>query len=339
MYIIRPITSEDTEAFIQIAFSAGMGMTSIPKNRQLLQKRVAESEKAFAKDVAKPGDESYLFVLENTEKNKIGGTCGINAKTGLNAPLYFYRLESKQQYVQLCAQTQTIPYMRIVSYTEAPSEVCSLFLTPEFRHGGLGRLLSLSRFLFMAAHPHRFDKMTYAEMRGYIVNNISPFWEGIGRHFANMQFAELMHLRDEETIEVASALPSTPIYIHLLPKEVQESIGKIHPHTEGALAMLIHEGFILSDEIDIFDGGPKIEVETREIRSIKSSVVATVAEILPTIDSCQYLVSNNRLDFRACIAPIQIEMNNNVAINSETAEAIKINVGDKIRYVTLQGAS
>jgi arginine N-succinyltransferase len=185
MMIIRPITANDTEAFIRIAFEASMGITSMPKNEEILLQKVELSLQSFAKDVKEAGNELYLFVLEDTQTNTIGGTCGIVAKTTMSEPpLYFYRIESMQQHPPFVPTAKEIPFMRIVRYYETPTEICSLYLSPNFRQKGQGRLLSLSRFLFMASFPERFDKMVFAEMRGYIdKNDASPFWEGIApRH-------------------------------------------------------------------------------------------------------------------------------------------------------------
>lgn len=334
MIVIRPITNNDTEAFINFAFTAGIGMTSMPKNREVLQKRVADSEKSFSKEVQETGDEEYLFVMEDLKTRTIGGTCGINAKTGISLPKYFYHVEVKEKYSPHLSMPQQIPQMSPVSYRNAPSEICSLYIMPEFRREGLGRLLSLSRFLFIAAHPHRFDNTVYAEMRGFTDKNQNcPFWEGIGRHFLDIDYDELMRLRDMGNFDVSQVLPEYPIYNSLLPKEVQEVIGKIHSNTWPAFNMLTQEGFYLTDDIDVFDGGPKIEAETQEIRTIKTCSVDTVVEITRNpIESSKYILSNNRLDFRSCYSTL-LKESKGVSISSETAEALQVNVGDKVRYV------
>jgi arginine N-succinyltransferase len=334
MIVIRPITQQDAEAFIQIAFEAGIGMTSMPKNRDVLLERVANSGSSFKKQLKQPGDESYLFVLEDINTGAIGGTSGIVAKTGLKNPLYFYRIETIQQDGPIYPRAIDIPLMKVVHYYNAPSEICSLYLSPQFRQEGLGRLLSLARFLFIAEFPERFDQTIFAEMRGYIEKDLSsPFWEGIGRHFIDIDFTSLMHMRDEETLDVSQILPAYPIYLSLLPKSVQEGIGKIHPATRPALNMLIQEGFYHTEDIDVFDGGPKIEAEIKDIRTIKSSKVDAVVEISSRpIEGPRYILSNNRLDFRACYSSLQYKGAKGIAIPHATAEALKLQVGDSIRY-------
>ncbi len=48
-------------------------------------------------------------------------------------------------------------------------------------------------------------------------------------------------------------------------------IGRVHPNTEPALAMLKAEGFSYQGYVDIFDAGPAIEAETDKIRAIAES--------------------------------------------------------------------
>lgn len=334
MIIIRPININDKEAFITFAFTAGLGMTSMPKNQTLLEKKVADAEQAFSKKVLQAGNEEYLFVMQDLTTGEIGGTCGINAKTGTTQPKYFYRIQTEVKESSMHPARQQIPTMSAVCYRDAPSEICSLYLLPEFRREGLGRLLSLSRFLFAAAHPQRFDEIIYAEMRGFVDKNQNcPFWEGIGRHFLDIDFDELMRLRDLGSFDVSQVLPKHPIYISLLPTEVQEVIGKIHSNTWPAFNILTQEGFYLTDEIDVFDAGPRIEAETKEIRTIKTCSVDTVTEITRNpIESPKYLLSNNRLDFRACYSTI-LKVSKGVTISVEAAEALHLNIGDTVRYV------
>ena len=96
MMIIRPITEKDTEAFIKMAFTAGIGMTSMPKNREILEKRVNESIKAFAKATPSPDAGIYLFVLEDLKTGEIGGICGIASQTGRQFPIPFYRIKKHE---------------------------------------------------------------------------------------------------------------------------------------------------------------------------------------------------------------------------------------------------
>lgn len=334
MIIIRPIRKKDTESFIKLAFAANIGMISLPKNPEILEKKIADSEHAFGKDIGHRQNERYLFVLEDTTTGKIGGVCGIDSNAGEGEDRYFYRLETHQTTSPILTAHQQILLLRPIIYAGAASEICSLYLFPDFRREGLGRLLSLSRFLFAASHPDRFESIFYAEMRAYVDKNQScPFWEGVGRHFLDIDYEELIKLRSTGNFDVRQVLPEYPIYVSLLPIEVQESIGKIHPNTWPAFNMLSQEGFYPTNEVDVFDAGPRIEAETKEIRTIKTCTQDLVLEITRNqIDSSRYIISNDRLDFRSCYSTLQ-RSSKGVCISDEAAEALKLKTGDPIRYV------
>ncbi len=334
MRIIRPITKKEEEIFIEFAFHIDQGMSSMPKNRERLLHILHQAEHSFQKEIITPGDEHYIFVLEDLQTGNIEGTCGIVAKTGLHDPLYFYHKEHMQR------MDHEIPYLRMVHYFSQPSEIGSLFLIPEARHTGSGRLLSLSRFLFIAANPERFDPVVFAVMRGFFTENrISTFWNGIGRHFSHMEFNEIMKLQNESELDIPRFFPSFPVYLELLPKEVQESVSKVHTDSLPALNMLIQEGFQLTNEVDMIDGGPKIEAEVSQIRTIKDSIVAVVEEIVANVvDQRRYLICNNQLQFRACCSGIMCKKSKfSVAISEEAAFALQVKKGDMVRYVPAVG--
>lgn len=336
MIIIRPIRSQDLPIFAEFSFESLLGITSLPRDRDKLLEKIVHSENCFRNQIKEPQNEEYYFVLEDLTTNRIGGICGISVQSSQNRNLFYEICEKETKAKHLSAPKS----LKILKTTEGPgncSEICSLYLQPSFRHSGLGRLLSLSRFLFIAAHHHRFHKKIVAEMRGFIDDRqISPFWEAIGRHFCNLSFVELMTQLDQDRTFISEIIPEFPIYIDLLPPEAQEVIGKTHQNTLPALNMLLQENFILNQLIDVFDAGPLMIVDTQAIRTIKNSTVCTVSiakTLLP--DETEFLISNEQIDFRCCFGRIQFESPDLAVINQETADALGITEGSQIRYVTI----
>src|SRR3546814_11892990 len=71
--------------------------------------------------------------------------------------------------------------LNLVTDFEGATEVGGLFLHPEKRRDGVGRLLARSRYLFIAMHRRRFGEEVMAELRGRLdEKGSSPFWEGLG---------------------------------------------------------------------------------------------------------------------------------------------------------------
>lgn len=322
MYIVRPIEPSDLDAFEECAKKADIGLTNLPKKREDLEARIRESLASFHKEVEKPENEIYTFVLEKRDTGEVGGTCSLYAHTGIINPLLFYRLETDKQNRQILCP---------VSYSRGPSEICALYILPEFRKGGLGRLLSLSRFLFIASHRKRFDRTIIAEMRGVIHHGHSPFWEEFGRRLCDVSFSEVFEKQKDWVVNI---LPQWPVYLALLPKEVQEVIGKTSLETTPALKILENEGFNITTDVDIFDAGPKMEAHTKEIRTIKRSCVAKVEEICKELPKSEkWLLSNEDLNFRACYGEMFLKGKGKVKLHENTAEALNVERGGTIRFV------
>ncbi len=334
MFVMRPINENDLDAYDAFAKKASLGLINLPKNREALKEKIKESQRAFNTPIEEPDRENYIFALENIITGELGGTCGICSSMGVKEPNYYFQITSIKN-----KQTQNdMQVLNLVNYRKGPSEVLALYLKAEFRKEGLGKLLSLSRFLFMANHRKRFKDYTVAEMRGYIKEDDTvPFWESIGRKFLDISYTELCEMERSGHAFIPNILPQWPLYVALLPQEAQEHLAKTHDKTLPALKMLYKEGFTFTGEIDPFDGGPKIGCKTEEIATIKNSQTAIVDSIDQTIDNSRaYLLSNTNIDFRACYGNVYSVNKGLVSISADIAKALKVGLGDEIRFVKLE---
>ena len=333
MFLIRPIHEKDLDAYEEFAKKSSLGLINLPKNRELLKEKIIASQRAFDAPIEKPDLENYIFVLEDMHTGELGGTCGICSRMGVTEPNYYYRLAfTKNEYTQ-----KDMQILASVNYPIGPTEIFALYLKAEFRKEGLGQLLSLCRFLFIANHRQRFEAYVAAEMRGYIKDDDHvPFWENIGRKFLDISYAELCEMEIESRAFIPSLLPKWPLYTALLPKEAQECIGKTHDKTVPALKMLNEEGFAFTGEIDPFDGGPKIGCKTDDIATIKNSSTAIVDAINQALDNSRsFIISNTNIDFRACYGNVIILKPGLASIPAALAHALKVGLGDEIRFVKI----
>lgn len=335
MFIIRRVNAKDLDNLEKLAMSYTMGVTSLPKNRYKLEEKLKLSLVSFDKAVSEPSHELYLFLLEDTVTGEVGGISGIMARCGTYEPVHLFRVQNvrSNKGVELPA----IQVLHPISLHFGPSEICSLFLLKEFRRGGLGKLLSLSRFLFMASHPQRFDTVTIAEMRGVIkTDNSSPFWDSVGRYFVNMTFQGAMALRDKGLFHYYNLIPEFPIYISMLTKKARDCIGKVHQNTKPALKMLLQQGFHVTSDIDVFDGGPVIQAATADIKTIRRSKKTVIAKIEETMEQGRTtIISTVTTDFRACFSSVKKLPNGKLVIPAETAKALNLEVGSVVRYITI----
>lgn len=337
MKLIRPIALHDLPALLHMARTAGAGFTSLPPDEGYLREKIALSMASFDRSVQVAGHERYMFVMEETDSGEVGACCAIEAACGLDEPFYNYRVGLTVHASRELGIYNRVPTLYLSNDLTGTSVLCSLFMRPEFRGDGAGKLLSKCRFLFMAQFPQRFAEKVIAEMRG--VSNEeghSPFWEGLGRHFFSVDYERAEHIVGMgNKAFIAELMPPHPIYTVLLPKSAQDVMGKVHPQTVPALHLLEQEGFRYQGYIDIFDGGPSVEVPRNEIRSIKRSRLfeAVIAE--PAAGGVPCLVSNTDLHgFRCTHATLYVEAGK-VAIPAALARALAIDEGDMLRVTAL----
>lgn len=338
MVIIRPVRMDDLDHLVGLAHRETFGLTSLPKDAQTLRKRIRESLQSFQKEVEQPAGELYVFVMEDLETSTVVGTSCIVAKIGGFQPFYMYRIETCVHQSETLGIRKEISILHLVREHSGPSEIGGLLLAPEYRRHGNGRLLSLFRFLFMVHYPQRFENTVIAEMRGVLdPEGNSPFWEALGRHFFDMDYpsADLLSAMDKKFI--ADLMPTCPIYIPLLPKSAQKVIGQVHEQTRPALKLLHDEGFQSMGMVDIFEAGPLVSCPLEQIRTVKESRSAAVRDLMPdTAEVPAHVIAAPGEEFRACMGTATIDPDGNATVNASAAQALRLNVGDRIRFAPLR---
>ncbi|HEY7116712.1 MAG TPA: arginine N-succinyltransferase [Tepidisphaeraceae bacterium] len=340
MYVIRPITLDDLAPLVELTRLTGFGLTTLPCDEKLLRRRIKESLRGFEKlaDDDPPIGETYLFVMEHVPSKQVVGTCGIVSKVGGFEPFYAYRIETSIHQSEVLHVRKEIQTLHLVETHSGPCEIGSLFLSPQHRAGGNGRLLSLSRFLFIANYAAYFDPTVIAEMRGVVDDKgHSPFWEAVGRHFFDVDFPKADYLSMVNKRFIAELMPKHPIYIPLLPKEAQDVIGAVHEHTKPALKILQDEGFESCDQVDIFEAGPVVRCQLNQVRAIRESRTGEVAALTnEPIESEMFVLAHAGQNFRAGKGPLKSDDSGRVTLPSDLAAALGVGVGDRVRYVPIK---
>ncbi len=338
--VIRPIAQKDLNLLSELLQRTEFGLTSLPKDQNFLKKRILDSEWSFQRIAEEPRGETYLFVMEDLDTRKIVGISGIVSKVGGFEPFYTFKIDSVVHESPTLKVRQEIPVLTLVAEHNGPCEIGSLFLVPAYRKAGLGRFLSLSRFLFMASHKSYFDPMVIAEMRGVIDSEgHSAFWDALGKHFFKIDFPKADFLSILNKHFIADLMPRHPIYIPLLSAAAQAVIGCVHENTKPALKILEEEGFHFNNMVDIFEGGPVMSCPLEQIRTVLASVSSTVLDIVPekrlvsekNPKPKRYLISNNKQDFYCCLGSLE-EKAGQVIISSKTALKLRLLPGDTLRY-------
>ena len=338
MMLFRSATLSDLTAVEQLAEKSGIGITTLPKNRSLLQKRLEWSTSSFSQSITQPEHEYYFFVLEDTLTSQIVGTSAIESAVGYESPFYTYKLSKRTRMSHSLNIRSDYDVLNLVNDKQGSSEICTLFLDPDYRHNSNGLLLSKARFLFIAHYAERFSSTLIAEMRGISdPNGNSPFWDAVCSYFFQMRFpeADCLCLSTNKQF-IADLMPRNPIYVKLIPPDAQNVIGKPHESTVPAMKILEREGFRYNDYVDIFDAGPTIEAPTDQIHSIRASRVMSVKNIVEEVTGKRYILSNTKLDFRAILGQTQLnEADNTCTIDKKTADALQIKERECLRLVPL----
>ncbi|EPJ47939.1 MAG: hypothetical protein OFPI_08310 [Osedax symbiont Rs2] len=338
MLFVRPSKLSDIDALLAISNSVGDGMTSMPSCIKNWERKLQSSNLAFNSTKA-PAEACYFMVLEDSETGKIAGTTAIYNGLGLSQPFYSYQRSTttnKSVTLNTSMQSETLT---LVEHFKGASEVGSLFLLPEYRKPGVGQMLARSRYLLMADAQHRFSDRVMAELRGWIDDaDQSPLWQALGSKFFDMSFQEAVTVSATEgSAFITELMPKHPIYVDLLPKSAREVLSKPNYSSAPALRMLEKEGFQHRGLVDLFDGGPSVDIQLQDIKTIKDSKVASyqVTDHLSTLDQDFYISNGDLQNFSLTMAKGRVTDNQQLLLSRETIDLLQAGEGSasKIRYV------
>ncbi len=332
MLIIRPIEPRDIEEYIDLAEEASLGLTSLPKQRDALEKRIALSQYAFAHKDHQWQQGLYLFVAEEMQQKKIVGTAAITASHQQSR--YYFQIGKEPRLFFGQKKQHRLSLLYPIEYKTDSTEIGGLFLQKNYRYRGMGKGLSLSRFFFMHCFPNRFMDPLFTELRGVIVNGKSPFWNHVGYHFCPIDLEKALQLRIETPECIPQFLPKHPLYVSLLHPEAQKAIGQTNQNTQPAYTILTQQGFVFSEKIDVFDAGPRMQADRENIpflRKIRETKIKTLTTVQESDEA--FLVSNTSLHFRSCHTPGQIDANGEMILPPDVAEALLLQKGDRVCYV------
>jgi arginine N-succinyltransferase len=333
MLIIRPVTMQDHSTLLTLAQEAGIGMTSLPADADVLAKKIERAEGSFAGAKEHKGFEAFLFVMEDTETRKLAGTTGVVAHVGLRNPFYSYKLSTIVQASKELGVYSNQQVLHMVNDYTGASEIGSLFLTKDYRRDGLGRFLSRSRYMLMAEFPDFFSDVVISEIRGVQdESGGSPFYKNLAQHFFKMPFQRADFINATQGGQfISDLMPRYPVYVNLLDERAQAVIGKPLHASLPAIQMLEAEGFRYQGYVDIFDAGPTLEADRKTIRTIRKSRKLAITDIKPVEGKPNSMVSNTALSSFHIVLAATETADNGITIDADTAAALQVKQGDEIR--------
>lgn len=337
MMIIRHAEHRDLDDIYALVVKSGIGMTSLPQNKEILTARIIRTRHTLEGVLAK-GEQGYLFVLEDTELKRVVGISAIEVAVGLTEPFYNFHVGKQVHASQALKVYKTLDTLFLSNDYTGCSELCSLFLDADFRDHNNGKFLSKARFLFIAAFQSCFEQKIIAEMRGFSdENGYSAFWDALGHHFFNMDFATADYLSGVgQKVFIAELMPRFPVYVDLLPSSAQEVIAQVHPHTRPAYHVLQSEGLAYQGYVDIFDAGPSLEAEVKNLRAVKMSQQVKVKIVEnPQLTLIDNLIANDQYQQYRVILSKNIIEQGEIQLNDEQAQALGVKQGSWVRVISL----
>ena len=339
--LIRAATMSDIGRLLEMSELVGSGMTSMPRDRDSWVEKISRSVDDFQLAEPRKSDDIYFMVMEDLSSGRIVGCCAVYTGVGMRSPFYSYKLSTLTSYSEKLDLTVHARILNLVNDFNGKTEIGSLFLLPEYRIDGIGKFLSRSRFLLLADFPTRFSETIFAEMRGWLdEDGNSPFWQHLGSKFFGISFAEADLLNAVEGHQfISDLMPKYPVYLDLLPSEAQDSIGKEHVDTGGALHILNKEGFGFSGYVDIFDAGPTIESPLENIKTVSDSRELSLGAIVDEANIAaqqKFIISNCQLhNYRMIHAGVAVDQDGTeqITISKQSAAILGVKPGDTIRIV------
>lgn len=339
MMIIRYIQPKDVQDLYSLAERAGYGLTSLQPNLEILAAKIQRACDTVAGKLER-ADQGYFFVLEDTELKKVVGVCGIEVALGLQEPWYNFHVGTQVHTSTTLDVYKALPTLFLSNDHTGHSELCTLFLDPDYRKNRNGKFLSKVRFLFLSAFREHFSNTIVAEMRGYSdEKGQSPFWDAVGHKFFDIEFNQADYLSGiGQKSFIAELMPRYPIYVDMLPESAKEVIGQVHPNTLPAYNLLIGEGLRYQGYADIFDAGATLQADIENLRAMKEYKLLNV-EIVSAqqivLQDEPYIIANDHYDdYRAILIYSQPE-DGTIQLSQEQAKQLNLEAGQKIRLLSV----
>lgn len=270
-FIVRAVQREDAQELYELARQ--FTLLNLPAHKRVIETKIERSLASFNDELSK-AEAEYLFVVEDTEAELVAGCSMILAKNGTPAsPNFSFKVLKKERFSRELGVGFIHQILRLNTNTDGPTEVGGLVVDRGYRRRPekIGRMISLSRFIYIGMESRRFEEDLHAEMAPPLTEEgRSEFWEALGRRFTGMPYQEADQISGQNNGFIQSLFPEEDIYLALLDSKARLVLGRVAEETQAALHMLNRIGFKYKDEVDPFDGGPHLGCKASECTLIKN---------------------------------------------------------------------
>lgn len=270
-FIVRAAHRDDLQHLYELARQ--FTLLNLPAERRTIETKLERSRSSFAGELGK-AEAEYLFVVEDVEAEMVVGSSLILAKNGTpSSPNFSFQVLKKERFSRELGIGFIHQILRLRANTDGPTEVGGLVVDRAYRRRPekVGRLISLSRFLYIGMEPDRFEADLHSELAPPLTDEgRSEFWEALGRRFTGMPYQEADQISSQNNGFIQSLFPEEDIYLALLDSKARLVLGRVGEETHAALHLLNRIGFQYKEEVDPFDGGPHLGCSRKECSVVKN---------------------------------------------------------------------
>lgn len=283
-FVLRSVQEKDIRD-LQV-LSSQFTLINLPNDPKVLEAKIQTSLDSFAGKLPKTQCE-YIFVVEDTEAERVVGSSMILAKHGTpEAPHFYFKVMKREHFSNDLGIGFVHQVLKLEEEDNGPTEIGGLLVDSEYRRISekIGKQISLVRFLYMAMYPEKFESKLLCELSPpNMAQGKSDFWEALGRRFTGLPYQEADRLSHKYKEFISSLFPTGEIYTCVLSSAARFVLGRVGEETRPAQHLLEKLGFQYLNEVDPFDGGPHFGVETRAVPLVQN---ATKKKIVyqPTAD-------------------------------------------------------
>jgi len=301
MIYVRPAKKNDINGIMEIVEQQGLGITSLPKDRKIINKKIDISIKSFKEKLPKE-QRIFLFVAIDDKLDKVCGISSITAFSGYNSFHYSLKVSSFDKIFN----DKVYNYKNVSLCTDLTgfTKIGSLLVHNDYKLKNVGKLLSFSRLMFIGIFKDDFSSKIISEIRGNIKDNDSDFYNFLGKMIFRESFAEIDYELSHRGNDIITSLfPQSSMMIE------DSLIGVPHEESSKAMKMLLEQGFFYNNYIDVIDGGPTIECETKNIKAIKEIRHWAVSNkiVVDKLNKNAIIANNDKNNFLAtfvkCLRP------------------------------------
>ena len=327
-FVFMPAKVNDLNDIYDLILTSRSGLTSLPKNKMAIKKYIDDSVDSFRSSTNLNSKKRFLFVLKEKVQHKVVGISAIT--NSINNGNNFKSFKFNKIYVndQLDINNS---YISLEDVSSKWSELCSLYLHPDYRYSGVGRFLSMARFLFIFQHKHLFKNELIAELRGLSSDNQgSLFWNYVMQPIYKMSFNEaLLSISEGKKIDF-DLFPKENIYLKSLPQELVSQLGKCHVFTKGAYSILKSESFAESEYIDVLDAGPKLTGSLAKLDELQRVKLLEDFSVKQELVNKKYMLVSSGSDYNFSVYSV-------IASEQKNRNELLLNYDNQLKFILSRG--